>query len=101
MGGWAGKFWQCNECLKCSRSVAKPPPGRCTQKLKVSPQSLRDLGHRCIIVDCSDGSFVAFCQLCFFYTCGGQLRGLGAPCPARPSPQVARGQVDKLWSAHK
>ena len=100
---WVGKFWQCGECLKSSRNTQdRPPvPGHCSNRLKVHPAALRALGHKCIVADCRDGSFVCFFQRCFFYSTGGQLRGLGDPCPQRPqAPALVPADRDKKsWSA--
>ena len=61
--GWVGTFWQCSECLRGKRDslLARPADGACTLALRVQPAALRALGHRCAVMDCSDGSFLCVC----------------------------------------
>merc|ERR1712032_772258 len=78
-----------NSCTRASRNPwdKVPPHGRCTQSIKVNPSKLRGLGHRCIVVDFSDNSFVCICQLCAFHTTGARLAKLAEPCRGKPPPR--------------
>jgi hypothetical protein len=46
----------------------------------VQPYALRALGHRCAVIDCSDGSFLCVCQKCNYMTSGGRLANLAKAC---------------------
>ena len=78
--------WQCPHCLRGSRSATKPPSGRCTRILRVQPEYLRELGHRCMLIDFSDASFVCICQRCGCFTSGARLAKLGEKCAPLQEP---------------
>merc|ERR1712032_1699619 len=82
-----------NSCTRASRNPwdKVPPHGRCTQSIKVNPSKLRDLGHRCIVADFSDNSFVCICQLCAVHTTGARLAKLGEPCRGKPPRGTQHG----------
>ena len=79
---WVGSYWQCATCLRGRRGrpSVEPLGGACSLSLHVKPSVLRELGHRCVLIDCSDGSFICICHKCGYHTSGGRLDRLGKKC---------------------
>ena len=51
--------------------------------MRVNVQQLRDLGHACVLFDCSNGGFVVVCRVCKGYTSGARVATLSKLCPGR------------------
>ncbi|CAK0788511.1 unnamed protein product [Prorocentrum cordatum] len=47
---------------------------------------LQTLGRRCVLIDCSDASFVCICQWCGSYTSGERMANLAKKCVLLASP---------------
>ena len=79
---WVGSVWQCSTCLRGrqGRLSVEPFGGVCSLSLRVQPEALRALGHNCLLIDCSDGSYVCICHRCGYHTTGARLAKLSKRC---------------------
>ena len=96
-----GSFWPCSNCLRSSRAHGRPPPGDCPGAgvfKDLQGAEFKQLGHKPIVLDTSDGGVLLVCLVCKSYTSGGQMRGLRKPCIGPPGKHAADHGRRCAWS---